>query len=123
MGLSKDEHKKITNNIKRRQKKEDTYPIVAWEYVVITSAIDALKKMDFYVVDIPVEFLTADIEDDVTMVLQGRLAKLMLKTKPSIHENVVTIKNGRTVLYINEQKSLYRCLMSALLFHEKMVRT
>ena len=123
MGLSKDEHKKITNNIKRRQKKEDTYPIVAWEYVVITSAIDALKKMDFYVVDIPVEFLTADIEDDVTMVLQGRLAKLMLKTKPSIHENVVTIKNGRTVLYINEQKSLYRCLMSALLFYEKMVRT
>ena len=45
----------------------------------------------------------------------------MVNIEPIIYRNVFTIKNDRTVLYVQLQKALYRCLRSAILFYEKLV--
>ena len=52
---------------------------MALESVLITSSIDSQKRMDVEVVDIPEAFLTANIDEDVIMVLQGIIAKIMVK--------------------------------------------
>ena len=70
---------------------------------------------------IPGVFLTADMDKDLIMVLQGRLAELMLKTEKSIYQKCVTIENGWTILYLKLQKAPYRCLKIAQLFDEKIV--
>ena len=55
------------------------------------------------------------------MVLQGRLAELIVKTKPIIYRKFVTIENGRAVIYVKFQKALYGCLRIVLLFYKKLV--
>ena len=55
------------------------------------------------------------------MELHGRLMELMVKTKPSIHQNFATKKNGHTVIYVKLQNVLYKCLRGALLCYENMV--
>ena len=45
----------------------------------------------------------------------------MEKTKPSICHNFFMIEKGWTVLYVKLQKALYRCLRSALLFHDNLM--
>ena len=45
----------------RSQKKDSTSPIVALELALIKSSIDADKRRDLSVVDIPGEFLPTDM--------------------------------------------------------------
>ena len=73
---------------------------MALELVLITSAIGAYERGYMAVVDISGSFLTADMDRYLIMVLRGRLAELMVNTKPIIYQKIVRIENGRTVLYI-----------------------
>ena len=91
------------------------------ELVLITSDINAHKRRDVAVVNIPGEFLTTDMDKDVIRVLQRRVAELMVKTEQSIYQIFVTIENVQMVLYLKSQKALYGCLRSALLFYDKLV--
>ena len=53
--------------------------------VLITSAIDAHERKDMAVVGIPGELITTDIDRYFIVLLQGILAKLMVKNEPSIY--------------------------------------
>jgi len=66
-------------------KQETTSPTVATESVFITAVIDAHEGWDVGCFDIPGAFLHADMDEDITMVLKGRLAELMVQVAPNLY--------------------------------------
>jgi hypothetical protein len=62
------------------------------------------------------------MDEEVIMLLRGRLAELMVKTAPNIYRKYITVDaNNQPVIYVKLQKALYGCLRSALLFYLKFV--
>ena len=61
--------------------------------VLITLEIDTHKRRDMSVVDISGSFLTVDMDEEVIVVLWGRLSELTVNTEPSIYRNFATIEN------------------------------
>ncbi len=103
-------------------KQETTSPTVATELVFITAVIDVHKGRNVACFDIPGEFLHADIDKDITMVLKGRLAELMVQVVPNLYRKYITVnRKGTAILYVKMQKALYGLLRSALLFYKKLV--
>jgi hypothetical protein len=97
-------------------------PTVSLESVWITSTIEAFEGREVAVVDIPDAYLSADMDEEVIMMLRGRLAELMVKTAPNIYSKYITVDaKNQPVLYVKLQKALYGCLRSALLFYLKFV--
>jgi hypothetical protein len=67
-------------------------------------------------------FLHADTEDDITIVLKGRLVELMVQVVPNLYRKYITVdRKGTAILYVKMQKVLYGLLRSALLFDRKLV--
>jgi hypothetical protein len=98
-------------------------PTVSVESVMITAAVKTHEGRDVAVVDVPGAFLRADMDEEVTMTLRGRLAELMVKTVPNIYRKYITLdSNNRPVVYVLLQKALYGCMWSALLFYKKLVK-
>jgi hypothetical protein len=99
-----------------------TSPTVSLESVLITSTIEAYEGREVAVVDIPGAYLSADMDEEVIMLLRGRLAELMVKTAPNIYRKYITMDaKNQPILYVKLQKALYGCLRSALLFYLKFV--
>ncbi len=95
---------------------------MATESVLITAVIDAHKGCNETCFDIPGAFLHADVDKDITMVLKGRLAELMVQVAPNLYRKYITVdRKGTAILYIKMQKALYRLLRSALLFYNGFV--
>jgi hypothetical protein len=91
--------------------------------VLITTTIYAFEKREVAIVDVPGAYLTADVDEEVFMCLRGRLAELMVKTAPEIYRKYIYVgSDNKTVLYVKLQKALYGCLMSALLFYQKLLK-
>jgi hypothetical protein len=65
-------------------KQEITLPTVATESVFITDVIDAHEGRNIACFDIPGVFLRADVNEEITMVLKGRLAELMVQVAPNL---------------------------------------
>jgi hypothetical protein len=114
----------------RRKQKDSTWlkqdtntlPMVAAELVFITANIDLHKGRNVACFDIPGVFLHADIEEDITMALKGRLAELMVQVMPNLYRKYIMVeRKGTAILYVKMQKALYGLLGSALLFHRKLV--
>jgi hypothetical protein len=65
----------------------------------------------------PGDFVHADMEQDVHMLLEGTIAKLIMKLEPSLYRKFIW-KNihGKPMLYVKLRKSLYGTLQVALLF-------
>ena len=67
--------------------------------------------------DIPGAFLHGDIEQDIHMLLEGTIAKLIVKLEPSLYGKFVwKNKHGKPMLYVKLRKALYGTLHVALLF-------
>jgi hypothetical protein len=66
-------------------KQDTTSPTVATELAFITAVIDAHKGHNVACFDIPGAFLHTDIYEDITMVLKGRLAELMVQVAPNLY--------------------------------------
>jgi hypothetical protein len=95
---------------------------VTLESVLITSIIAAFEGREVAVVDIPGACLSAAMDEEVIMLLPGRLAEMMVKTAPNIYRKYITVYgNNQPVVYMKLQKALYGCLRSALLFYLKFV--
>jgi hypothetical protein len=103
-------------------KQDTTLPTVATELVFITAVINAHEGCDVTCFDILGVFLHADVEEDITMVLKGRLMELMVQVAPSLYRKYIMVNRKETViLYVKMQKALYGLLRSALLFYRKLV--
>jgi hypothetical protein len=95
---------------------------VATESVFITAIINAHEGRNVACFNIPGAFLHADVDKDITMVLKGRLAELMVQVAPNLYRKYITVdKKGTAILYVKMQKALYGLLRSALLFYKKLL--
>ena len=102
-------------------KQDTTLPTVAMESVFITAVIDAHEGRDVACFDIPVAFLHTDVDEDITMVLKGRLAELTVQVAPNLYRKYITVdRKGMAILYVKMQKALHGLLGSALLFYNKL---
>jgi len=99
-----------------------TSPTMASESVFIAAIINVHKGCDDACFNIPGAFLHVDIDEDIAMVLKGRLAELMVQVVPNLCRKYITVdRKGMAILSVKMQKALYGLLRSALLFYEKLV--
>ena len=103
-------------------KEETALPTMNNDSLFTLTAIDAYKNRHIVTMDIWGAFLHANTKDFVVMHMTGTLAKLMVKTSPSLYRKFVIVdKSGCTILNVQLQKALYGMLKSALLFYQKLV--
>ena len=98
-----------------------TSPTVSIEAFMLTATIDTLEGRDVAVVDIPGEYLSADMDDEVHVVFRGTLADMIVMADLELYRPFVSYETGKPVLYVRIQKALYGRLKNALLFYEKLV--
>ena len=67
-------------------KQDTTLPTVATESVFIIALVRVVACFD-----IPGAFLHADVDEDITMVLKGRLAELMVQVAPNLYRKYITV--------------------------------
>ena len=92
------------------------------ESVFITAVVNAHEGRTVACFDIPGAFLHTDFDEDITMVLKGRLAELMVQVAPNLYRKYITVdRKGTAILYAKMQKALYGLLRSALLFYNNFV--
>ena len=91
------------------------------ESVLITAVVDVYEHRDVAIVDIPGTYLSADMDEEVHLCLQGQIAEMMVRTAPEVYTKYVTLQNGKPILYVRLIKALCGCLSSALLFYNKLV--
>ena len=87
-----------------------TSPTVSTEAVMLTATIDALEGRYVAVVDIPGEYLSADMGDEVHLVFRGTLAEMMVAANLELYRPFLSYETGKVVLYARLQKALYGCL-------------
>jgi hypothetical protein len=103
-------------------KQDTTSPTVSTELVFITAVIDAHEGRDVACFDIPGAFLHADSDENITMILKGQLAELMVQVAPNLYRKYITIdRKVKAILYVKMQKAIYGLQRSALLFYRKLV--
>ena len=103
-------------------KQESTLPTVSTESVFITAVVDAHEERDVACYDIPGAFLHANSDEDITMILKGRLAELMVQVAPNLYRKYISVdRKGTAILCVKMQKAMYGLLRSALLFYKKLV--
>jgi hypothetical protein len=66
-------------------------PTVVLESVLITATIDAHKGREVAIVDVPGAYLTAEMDEEVSMCIRGRLAELMVNTAPEIYSKYIYV--------------------------------
>jgi hypothetical protein len=98
---------------------------VSLKSVLITSTIEAFEGREVAVVsvvDVRGAFISASMDEEVIMSLQGCLDALMTKMAPDIYIIYITIdSNTQPVPYVKLHKSLCGYICSALLFYKKFV--
>ena len=86
-------------------KEDASSPTVSIETVLLTSVIDALENRDVAVTDIPGVYHTTDIDEEVHIILEGKLAEMMVLTAPEVYRtNITTSKNDKHILYVKLNK-------------------
>ena len=88
---------------------------------MLTATIEALEGRDVAVVNIPGEYLSADMEYEVHIVSRGPLADMIVAADTALYRSFFSYETGKAVLYVRMQKALYGCLKIALIFYEKLV--
>lgn len=94
------------------------------EAMMLSCAIDAKEGSYLIVTDIPSAFLHSDVEDQVHMLLEGTIAKLIIKLDPSLYRKCIWhSQKGKPMLYIQLKKALYGTLQAMLLFWKLLSTT
>ena len=63
------------------------------------------------ILDVANAFLHAENDDNIIMLMRGRLAEMMVQVDPSMYRKYVTYSpNGQAMLYVRLIKSLMVCL-------------
>jgi hypothetical protein len=91
--------------------------------LILTCVIDAYEKRDVATLDLSGAFLQTrmpDNEEDVHVVLDGRMAELLAKISPSTYQKYVQHNRGGPLIYCNLNVALYGTLKAALLFWKKL---
>ncbi len=90
--------------------------------VFITAIVNALKEREVACFNIPGIFLHANSDEDISMVLIGRLAELMVQVAPILYRKYIAVnREGTAILYVKIQKAMHGLLRSVLLFYKMLV--
>ncbi len=82
-------------------KQDMTPPTVLMEAVFITVVVDAYEGCNVTCFDIPGAFLHADSDEDITMILKGRLTELMVQVVPNLYRKYISVdREGTAILYL-----------------------
>ena len=85
--------------------------------------IDAFEGRDVATVDIPGAFLQTKMpedEEDVHVILDGRMAELLAKIAPDTYQEYVYHRRGQAYIYCKCNVAIYGTLKAALLFWKKL---
>ena len=105
------------------EKSDGSSPMVMTDSVYLMGTIAAFEGRAQGIMDVANAFLRADNDEDVLMLLRGKLTELMVEVDPSMYrEYVTTSKKGVPMLYVKLDKALYGMLRPALLFYKKLRR-
>ena len=85
--------------------------------MLLTCKTDAKEGQYVVMTDIPGTFLHAGVEQDVHILLEGTISKLIVKLEPSLYRKFVWENTHRKpMLHVKLKKALYETLQAALLF-------
>jgi hypothetical protein len=102
-------------------KEEAASLTVLTESTFIAAAIAANEHRGVRCYNIPSVFVNMDVDEDVLMVLKGKLAEMMVKIAPQVYRKYVTVdRKGTPILYVKLQKALYGLMRASLLFYRKL---
>jgi Reverse transcriptase (RNA-dependent DNA polymerase) len=96
---------------------ETASPTIATDALMITLMVDAAEHCNVATADVIGAYLHVFMPDYVLMKLVGDAVDIMCSVNPRYTE-FVTIKHGKTVLYLRLVKALYGCVKSALLWYD-----
>ena len=89
--------------------------------VFLTGVVDAKEGRDVAVLDIANAFLHADNDEEILMLLRGKLAEMMVQVDPTMYHKYVTYSaKGQAMLYVKLTKALYGMLRAALLLYKRL---
>ena len=58
--------------------------------VLISAVIDAYEERDVAVVDIQGAYLSADMDDDMFMIIRGKMAELVVAADPTLYRKYIS---------------------------------
>jgi hypothetical protein len=97
---------------------------VAIESVFLTSVIDTKDGRQVITLDILGAFMQTDIDEVIHVMLEGPMARLLVKVNPKLYEQYLEEdRRGKPVLYVTLKKALYGTLQAAILFWKDITGT
>jgi hypothetical protein len=82
-------------------KSDISSPTVSLEAMMMSCRIDTKDGRYVVVADIPGAFLHVDMEEEVHMLLKGKIAELIVKLDPKLYRKYIwQNKNKKTMLYL-----------------------
>ena len=82
-------------------KKSATSPTAVTKSLLITTAINATERRDVAMVDFLEAFLTANMDEEVILMLTGKIAEIMESISPKTYRDYVPIvTTGKNMLYV-----------------------
>ena len=108
--------RKVADGSKQRtydgyEKSDGSSPTVITESIFLIGVVDARERRAQAVLDIANDFLHANNDERVLMLLRGRHAKIMVRIDPSLYRKYVTYSAKVTpMLYVRLSKALYGML-------------
>jgi len=98
-------------------KSDTSLPTVSLEAMMMSCTIDAKENRHVAIVDIPGTFLHADMDEEVYMLLEGKIAELIVMLDPKLYcKYIWENKKNMPMLYVRLKKALYGMLHTAFLF-------
>ncbi len=102
-------------------KEEAALPMVFTESTFITASIAASERRIVQCYNILSVFVKTDVDEDVLIVLKGKLSEMMVQIALQVYRKYVTVdKKGMKILYVKLQKALYGLMRLSLLFYRKL---
>jgi hypothetical protein len=69
--------------------------------------IDAKEGRDVATADIPGALMQTNMEGTVHMMLEGKVAELLVTSDPKLYRKYLLNQNGKPVMYMQLKKALY----------------
>ena len=94
---------------------------VSTDSVPITATIDVHEGCNVGICDMMGAFRSADMDEELKMVLRGSLDEPLVNISPQIYRHHMIYEKGRPILYAPLKKALYGCLRLEFLFYKRLV--
>ncbi len=92
--------------------------------MILTSVVDAIKKRENAIINIPNAFIQTVVMDKnkrVIVCIHGMLVDILVKIAPDVYKDYITMnKKGEKQLLIECLNMLYGTMVASLLYYESL---